>query len=204
MKNERPDGWVSFSLRHRLGLMRGLRQNFTRPWLPRQIQFHSSGRRAGDWRPRDRPCGDCVPGRQARAAGRIEGAFCRGIVSFGNGPRRVFPDIVDYAKGGIFSRLRAVVRSTLGISPSAWEATQTDMGEVPAAVVACILQRGAEINSAGGYLRSDAKIRVRRFFAWPDPDGARLILGGGTRSGRETRRRRSQTLPFSCDRRCPR
>nr|WP_280711926.1 hypothetical protein [Bradyrhizobium sp. BR13661] len=47
------------------------------------------------------------------------------------------------------------------------------MGEVPAAVVACIQQRGAEINSAGGYLpRSDAKIRVRRFFAWPDPDGA--------------------------------
>ncbi|MCP2223576.1 hypothetical protein M2226_009273 [Bradyrhizobium elkanii] len=46
------------------------------------------------------------------------------------------------------------------------------MGEVPAAVVACILQREAEINSAGGYLRSDAKIRVRRFFAWPDPDGA--------------------------------
>ena len=106
MKNERPDEWVSVSLRHRLGLMRGLRQNFIRPWLPRQIQFHSSGRRAGDWRPRDRPCGDCVPGRQARAAGRIEGAFCRGIVSFGNGPRRVFPDIVDYAKGGIFSRLR--------------------------------------------------------------------------------------------------
>jgi replication initiation protein RepC len=57
--------------------------------------------------------------------------------------------------------------------PSAWEAAQTDMGEVPAAVVACIQQRGAEINSAGGYLpRSDAKIRVRRFFAWPDPDGA--------------------------------
>ena len=47
----------------------------------------------------------------------------------------------------------AVVRSTLGISPSAWEAAQTDMGEVPAAVVACILQSGAEINSAGGYLR---------------------------------------------------
>jgi replication initiation protein RepC len=69
------------------------------------------------------------------------------------------PDIVDYAKNGIsnwrdFLATAAVVRSTLGISPSAWEEAQTVMGEVPAAVVVgCILQRGAAINSAGGYLR---------------------------------------------------
>jgi replication initiation protein RepC len=56
-------------------------------------------------------------------------------------------------QGRDFLATAAVVRSTLGISPSAWEAAQTDMGEVPAAVVACILQSGAEINSAGGYLR---------------------------------------------------
>src|SRR5260370_31803864 len=66
--------------------------------------------------------------------------------------------IVDYAKGGIsnwrdFLATAAIVRSMLGISPSAWEEAQTVMGEVPAAiVVACILQRGAAINSAGGYL----------------------------------------------------
>jgi len=42
----------------------------------------------------------------------------------------------------------------LGISPSAWEAAQSVMGEIPAAVVvAAILQRGAAIMSAGGYLR---------------------------------------------------
>lgn len=69
------------------------------------------------------------------------------------------PEIVDYAKGGIanwrdFVATATVVRSTLGISPSAWEEAQTVMGEIPAAVVvACILQRGAAINSAGGYLR---------------------------------------------------
>ena len=69
------------------------------------------------------------------------------------------PSIVDYAKGGIsnwrdFLATAAVVRSMLGISPSAWEEAQTVMGEVQAAiVVACILQRGAAINSAGGYLR---------------------------------------------------
>ena len=69
------------------------------------------------------------------------------------------PDIVDYAKGGISNWrdlliVAAVVRSMLGISPSAWEAAQSVMGELPAAiVVAAILQRGAAINSAGGYLR---------------------------------------------------
>ena len=69
------------------------------------------------------------------------------------------PDIVDYAKGGIsnwrdFLCVAAVVRSMLGISPSAWEEAQSVMGDVPAAiVVAAILQRGAAIASAGGYLR---------------------------------------------------
>jgi replication initiation protein RepC len=84
------------------------------------------------------------------------------------------PDIVDYAKGGIlnwrdFLATAAVVRSTLGISPSAWEEAQTVMGEVPAAVVvACILQRGAAINSAGGYLRGlTRKAEVGEFSLGP-------------------------------------
>jgi replication initiation protein RepC len=69
------------------------------------------------------------------------------------------PDIVDYAKTGIsnwrdFQATAAVVRSMIGISPSAWEEAQAVLGEIPAAiVVAAILQRGAAINSAGGYLR---------------------------------------------------
>ena len=69
------------------------------------------------------------------------------------------PDIVDYAKGGIsnwrdFLGVAAVVRSMLGISPSAWEAAQIVMGELPAAiVVAAILQRGAAIAAPAGYLR---------------------------------------------------
>lgn len=134
MKNERPDGWESVSLRHRLGLMRGLRQNFTRPWLPRQIQFLSSGRRAGDWRSRDRPCGDCVPGRHARAAGRIEGSFCRILWEWSS--TRV-SRYLRLRQGRGFLATAAVVRSTLGISPSAWEAAQTDIGEAPAAVAAC-------------------------------------------------------------------
>jgi replication initiation protein RepC len=69
------------------------------------------------------------------------------------------PDIVDYAKNGIsnwrdFLATAAVVRSMLGISPSAWEEAQSVMGEVQAAiVVAAILQRGEAITNAGGYLR---------------------------------------------------
>jgi replication initiation protein RepC len=69
------------------------------------------------------------------------------------------PDIVDYAKNGIlswrdFKATAAVIRSMLGISPSAWEEAQSIMGDVQAAiVVAAILQRGEAIHSAGGYLR---------------------------------------------------
>ncbi|EEE34985.1 replication protein C [Rhodobacteraceae bacterium KLH11] len=47
------------------------------------------------------------------------------------------------------------VRGMMGISPSAWQEAQELMGPETAAVtVACILQRFAEINSPGGYLRS--------------------------------------------------
>lgn len=84
------------------------------------------------------------------------------------------PDMVDYAKGGVsnwrdFLATAAVVRSMLGISPSAWEEAQKVMGEVPAAiVVACILQRGTAINSAGGYLRGlTRKAEVGEFSLGP-------------------------------------
>ncbi len=69
------------------------------------------------------------------------------------------PDIIDYAKGGIanwrdFLAVAIMVRSMLGISPSAWAAAQSALGEIPAAiVVAGILQKGTAVTSAGGYLR---------------------------------------------------
>lgn len=84
------------------------------------------------------------------------------------------PDIADYAKGGISSwrdllATAAVVRSMLGISPSAWQEAQAVMGEMQAAVVvACILQRGAAIRSAGGYLRGlTEKARAGEFSLGP-------------------------------------
>ena len=84
------------------------------------------------------------------------------------------PDIVDYAKTGIsnwrdFLATVVVVRTMLGISPSAWEEAQVVMGEAQAAVVvAAILQRGAVINSAGGYIRGlTGRARAGRFSPGP-------------------------------------
>ena len=84
------------------------------------------------------------------------------------------PDIADYAKGGIgnwrdFLAVAIVARSMLGISPSAWAAAQSEMGEIPAAiVVAAILQKGAGITSAGGYLRElTRKAREGQFSVGP-------------------------------------
>ncbi|MCW1413384.1 plasmid replication protein RepC [Rhizobium sp. 1AS11] len=70
------------------------------------------------------------------------------------------PDISDYGPGGQIANWRdlmtaaVVVRSMLGVSPSAYEAACAAMGpENAATVIACILERGGHINSAGGYLR---------------------------------------------------
>ncbi|WP_152047424.1 plasmid replication protein RepC [Aureimonas psammosilenae] len=69
------------------------------------------------------------------------------------------PDIADYARGGVanwqdLASAAKLVRPMLGISADAWEEASTVMGEGQASVVlACILQRGEAIGSAGGYLR---------------------------------------------------
>lgn len=69
------------------------------------------------------------------------------------------PQIADYARDGVKSwrdvlAAAEVVRSMLGISPSAWAAAQSAMGEVEAAIViAAILERAEAIRSPGGYLR---------------------------------------------------
>lgn len=70
------------------------------------------------------------------------------------------PDISDYGPGGQITNWRdlmtaaVVVRSMLGVSPSAYEAACAAMGpENAATVIACILEKGGHINSAGGYLR---------------------------------------------------
>jgi replication initiation protein RepC len=69
------------------------------------------------------------------------------------------PDITDYSKTGIrnFNDLVSaahLVRSILGISPSAWDAARDTMGDLNAAIViAAMLQSAEKIRSPGGYLR---------------------------------------------------
>ncbi|CCM79743.1 MULTISPECIES: plasmid replication protein RepC [Rhizobium] len=86
----------------------------------------------------------------------------------GNERQRVFPlglvlkacpTIGDYAPGGVGSwrdlmSAAVVVRSMLGVSPSAYQVACEALGPENAAVaVACILEKANFINSAGGYLR---------------------------------------------------
>ena len=70
------------------------------------------------------------------------------------------PDIAAYGPDGRVESWRdlmaaaVVVRSMLGVSPSAYQAACEVMGPENAAVtLACILERANEIQSAGGYLR---------------------------------------------------
>lgn len=73
---------------------------------------------------------------------------------------RACPQITDYGPGGRiehwreFMKAAIVVRSMLGVSPSAYEEACNAMGPENAAVaMACILERSNFITSAGGYLR---------------------------------------------------
>ena len=73
---------------------------------------------------------------------------------------RACPEIAMYGPGGTIGSWRemmgaaVVVRSMLGVSPSAYQAACETMGpENAATAIACILERGGHINSPGGYLR---------------------------------------------------
>jgi replication initiation protein RepC len=73
---------------------------------------------------------------------------------------RACPEIAMYGPGGAIGSWRemmgaaVVVRSMLGVSPSAYQAACETMGpENAATAIACILERGGHINSPGGYLR---------------------------------------------------
>jgi len=78
------------------------------------------------------------------------------------------PTISDYGPGGAVANWRdlmqaaVVVRSTLRVSPSAYQDACEVMGPQNAsAIMACILERAGHINSAGGYLR-DLTSRAKR------------------------------------------
>ncbi len=101
------------------------------------------------------------------------------------------PQMADYGPGGAVRSWRdlmaaaVVVRSMLGVSPSAYETACGVMGpENAAMVIGCILERAGQISSAGGYLRDLTRRAERGEFAI----GPMLMAQwrGHATSGRET------------------
>jgi replication initiation protein RepC len=109
-----------------------------------------------------------VAGSYQQAQRYVEGSAPLGMVL------EACPDMVDYARAGIrdwrdLISTASLVRSLLGISPSAWDEAREAMGETQASIaIAAILQRGAAIKSPGGYLRSlSNRARMNTFSVTP-------------------------------------
>jgi replication initiation protein RepC len=74
-----------------------------------------------------------------------------------------------------------VVRSMLGVSPSAYqEACEVMSAENAATAIACILERGGHINSAGGYLMDLTRKTARGEFSLGPMPMALLKANGGS------------------------
>jgi replication initiation protein RepC len=125
----------------------------------------SSGKEQGESLPEEPPA-KRIGVEQKRANAEPIKSFPLGMVL------RACPQIADYGPGGGISNWRelmtaaVVVRSMLGVSPSAYEEACNAMGpENAAAAMACILERSNYINSAGGYLRDLTKRSERGEFS---------------------------------------
>jgi len=104
------------------------------------------------------PCSEKEQGAKSspdnKRAGEPIRAFPLGMVL------QACPEISNYGPGGAIGSWRdlmsaaVVVRSMLGVSPTAYQDACDALGpENAAAIMACILERAGHINSAGGYLR---------------------------------------------------
>lgn len=98
---------------------------------------------------------------------------------------RACPEISNYRPDGQIRNWRelmtaaVVVRSMLGVSPSAYQEACEAMGPENAAVtIACILERGGHINSPGGYLR-DLTSKAKRGEFSLGPVLMALLRAGG-------------------------
>lgn len=96
------------------------------------------------------------------------------------------PQISDYGPERAITHWRdlmaaaVVVRSTLGVSPSAYQEACETMGPENAAVaMACILERAGHIHSAGGYLRDLTRKAARGEFSLGPMLMALMRLNGG-------------------------
>jgi len=99
---------------------------------------------------------------------------------------RACPEIGMYGPGGSIGSWRdriaaaLVVRSMLGVSPSAYQEACEVMGPDNAATaMACILERGGHINSPGGYLRDLTRKAAKGEFSLGPMLMALLRANGG-------------------------
>ncbi|MCO6187625.1 plasmid replication protein RepC [Rhizobium sp. L1K21] len=97
------------------------------------------------------------------------------------------PQMSDYGPNGAISSWRdlmaaaVVVRSMLGVSPSAYQEACEVLGpENAATVMACILERTGQINSAGGYLRDLTRRAERQEFSLGPMLMAQIRANGGS------------------------
>lgn len=107
-----------------------------------------------------------MAGRATKEASASLKSFPLGLVL------QACPEIVSYGPSGNVASWRdlmaaaIVVRSMLGVSPSAYEEACAIMGaENAATVMACVLERAGSIASAGGYLRDLTRRAERGEFA---------------------------------------
>jgi replication initiation protein RepC len=91
------------------------------------------------------------------------------------------PQIADYVTGGVKDwrdvlAAAELVRSMLGVSPSAWAEARHSMGDRTAAIViAAMLEKADSIRSAGGYLRElTRKAKLGRFSVKPMLNALRM------------------------------
>lgn len=135
----------------------------------RQHIQNSNTESLNELEPRSRIEQDESSAQEPRRQGEPIKAFPLGMVL------RACPQISDYAPGGKIEHWRelmaaaVVVRSMLGVSPSAYQEACEIMGpENAAVVIACVLEREGHIQSAGGYLR-DLTARASRGEFSPGP-----------------------------------
>jgi replication initiation protein RepC len=119
------------------------------------------------------------PSKSGQPKSEVLKAFPLGVVL------KACRQIADYGPGGAVASWRdlmsaaVVVRSMLGVSPSAYQDACEVMGPEQAAVaVACILERANLINSAGGYLRDLTRRTERGEFSL-GPVIMALLRGNG-------------------------
>ncbi|MDC7744611.1 MULTISPECIES: plasmid replication protein RepC [Rhizobium] len=128
-------------------------------------------------------------GMNNKAAGLTDPVAGHSLKSFPLGlVLQACPQILDYGPGGTIGNWRdlmsaaVIVRSMLGVSPSAYEEACSGMGpENAATVIACILERGGHINSPGGYLRDLTRRTERGEFAIGPMLMALVRANGGVR-----------------------